>query len=258
MYEGAVIDLDGTVYRGRELLPGADDAIDQLRDRDVDLLFLSNNPVKSRTEYVDRLDRMGLAITSDEVASSGTITTQYLAENHAEDDLFVVGSSGLRAQFREAALNIVDDPDAADVLVASFYRGFDYDSLRDGLWALDAGAEFVGTDPDKVIPAEGGRNVPGSGAIIGALASMAERDPDHVMGKPSEDAVEMALENLDCDPEECFVVGDRLNTDIELGERAGMTTVLVLTGVTDREQLAESDIDPDYVLDSFADIGEIL
>jgi 4-nitrophenyl phosphatase len=126
--------------------------------------------------------------------------------------------------------------------------------MTDAYRAVADGGAFVGSDPDVVIPAGDGRMVPGSGAIVNACAGVLEREPDHVLGKPSPEAVEMARKAMGVPLEECLVVGDRLNTDLAFGERAGMTTVLVRTGVTDDRRLAGSDLDPDYVLDSLADI----
>jgi len=257
MYRGAVLDLDGTVYRGRDTIPGAPEAIERLRQRGLALLFLSNNPTKSREAYVERLDRMGIGVDAGEVLSAGTVTTRYLVEHHAEDALFVVGSPGLLEQFDEADLTVIEDPEAADALVASYDHEFGYDDMTDAYRAVGDGGPFVGSDPDVVIPAENGRMVPGSGAIVNACAGVLERDPDRVLGKPSSEAVEMAREAIGVPLEDCLVVGDRLNTDLAFGERAGMTTVLVRTGVTTGRTLAESDVDPDHVIDSLADIDVV-
>src|SRR5699024_2567750 len=125
-----------------------------------------------------------------------------------DDRIFLVGSSGLRAMLENAGIALTDEPEACDVLVASYDRSFDYDDMTAGLWALDTGAAFVGTDPDITIPIGDGR-VPGSGAIINAIAGVAEREPDIVLGKPSRKALDAALAVLD-GPKECLVVGDSL------------------------------------------------
>jgi len=255
-FEGVVLDLDGTVYRGGEPIPGAPETIGRLRERGCSLLFCSNNPTKGREAYVDRLAGMGIEATADEVLSAGAVTTRYLRDHHADDLLYVVGSSGLREQLTDADLRTTDDPEACEALVVSFYRGFDYDTLTDAYLAGKDGCPFVGSDPDVVIPTETGM-VPGSGAIVGAVASILERDPDHVLGKPSSEAVAMATEALGVAPTRCLMVGDRLDTDIAFGERAGMTTALVRTGVNDDADVAESDVTPDHVLDSIADVERL-
>lgn len=257
-YRGAIVDLDGTVYRGESMVPDAPRGIEALRGAGLDLCFFSNNPTKSPAEFADRLAEMGLSITPEEVQSAAAVTATYLARKHRDDHLFVVGSSGLCAQLRKAGLALTDDPTACDVLVASYDRGFDYDDLTAGLRALETGAAFVGTDPDVTIPTADGRSVPGSGAIIGAIAGVAEREPDLIVGKPSGEAVAAAFSGLEVGPEECLIVGDRLDTDIAMGDRHGMTTALVLTGVTDRETLAGSAIEPDFVIESLGAVGSVL
>jgi 4-nitrophenyl phosphatase len=254
---GAIVDLDGTVYRGQSLVPGARRGIETLRDAGVDLRLFSNNPTKSAVEFADRLADMDLTVAPEEIESAATVTAEYLAADHADDRIFLVGSSGLRTQLEAAGLTLTADPTACDVLVASYDRGFDYDDMTDGLRALEAGAAFVGTDPDVTIPTEAGA-VPGSGAIIRAIAGVAEREPDIVVGKPSERALTAAISGFDAAPEDCLVVGDSLDTDIAMGARGGLTTVLVLTGTTDERTLAASDGDPDYVLDSLGDIERVL
>jgi 4-nitrophenyl phosphatase len=256
-YEAAVLDLDGTVYRGDELLPGAAAAIERLRADGVDLLFFSNNPTKSRAAYAERLEGLGVDVDESAVLSAGTVTTRFLADEHADDRIFVIGSDGLVEQFEAAGLSTVSDATTADVLVASYDIEFDYGDMLAGYRALGADAIFYGTDPDLLVPAAEGM-VPGSGAIINAVGGIVERTPEKILGKPSAEAQRAVLDTLGIAPERCLVVGDRLNTDMALGERAGMTTVLVRTGVATDADVAESDIQPDYVIDSLADLETVL
>lgn len=256
-FAGAIVDLDGTVYRGDDLLPGVADAVDRLRTAGLDLLFFSNNPTKRGDAYVDRLRGFGLDVRAGEACSAGDVTTEYLRETHSEDAIMLVGSPGLREQFEEAGMSLTSDPAATDVLVGSWTDEFGYEDMLAALRAVDDETVFLGTDPDRTVPAEVGM-IPGSGAVVGALSATLDRDPDAMLGKPSEPALRFALDRLAVDPGACLVVGDRLETDIALGERAGMTTALVRSGVTGEAELAASDIDPDYVLDSLADIGAVL
>jgi 4-nitrophenyl phosphatase len=256
-FSGAVLDVDGTVVRGDDPIPGAPAGYQRLREAGIEPLFVSNNPTKAPPAYVDRLGAAGYDADADRVITAGTVTTRYLSTHHGDDDLLCLGEPGLFEQFADAGLSTTDDVEAADALVASIDRDFDYDDLCTALWALDRGIPFVGTDPDIVIPASE-RDVPGSGAVIRAVAAVAEREPDVVLGKPSAPAIEMIRERLPCPPEECLVVGDRLDTDVALGARAGMTTVLVLSGVTDEATLAASDVTPDHVLDDLGQIDRVI
>ncbi|MFB6194553.1 MAG: HAD-IIA family hydrolase [Haloplanus sp.] len=256
-YRGAILDVDGTVVRGDDPIPGAADGLDRLAAADLRRLFVSNNPTKRPPAYADRLRRAGFDVSPEEIVTAGTITTDYLAERHPDDALFVVGERALVEQLTDSGLTVVDDETRAETVVLSIDRSFDYDRLCAALRACSDDVTLVGTDPDMVIPAAEG-DVPGSGAIINAVAGVVGRDPDVVLGKPSTPALRAVRDRLGVPPADCLVVGDRLDTDIELGERAGMTTVLVRTGVTDDDDLADSDVTPDFVLDSLGDIGAVL
>lgn len=257
-FRGVVVDLDGTVYLGSEPVPGAADAVARLRERGLDLLFVSNNPTRSREEYVDHLAEMGIEATPSEIVSAGTTTARFLAERHDGDRVLLIGSDGLRRQLRAAGVELTDDPAAADVVVTSHDHEFDYDDMTDGLWALEHAEAFYGTDPDLIYPGAGGRPYPGSGAITRAVAGVAEREPDLVLGKPSGPTIETILETIGHPPEACLVVGDGLDTDVATGERAGMTTVLVRSGRTSPTDLADASVDPDHVIDSIAELGRLL
>lgn len=248
---GAIVDLDGTVYRGDTLVPGAADGIATLRQAGLSVAFFSNDPRKNGTQYAATLAQLGIEADPAAIYSAGVVTTRVLQRDHPDEQLFVIGADGLKTQLREAGLALTTNPDAADVLLVSWTDEFAYDDLQA---ALDAGAvPFYGTDPDRIVPTENGI-APGSGAIVDAVAAAIGREPDAVFGKPSAAAREVVLDQLGLPPEDCLVVGDRLDTDLLLGAEVGMTTVLVLSGVTDRSAVAASPIDPDYVL---ADLGEI-
>ncbi|MGM0590603.1 MAG: HAD-IIA family hydrolase [Halobacteriota archaeon] len=257
-YRGAVIDVDGTVLRGDQAVRGAIEGLSAVAEAGLSRLFFSNNPTRPPAAYEARFERVGLSVSADEVVTAGTVTATYLRERHVNDALFVVGESGLVDQLLGEGLSVVTDPDAADLVVASWDRSFDYDTLCQSLWALsDESVGFVGTDPDMVVPGPE-RDIPGSGAVINAIGGVAGREPDTVLGKPSAVARETVVDRLGHPPESLLVVGDRLDTDIALGADAGMTTVLVRTGVTDDLTLANSPFEPDYVLDSIGDIDRVI
>jgi 4-nitrophenyl phosphatase len=170
----------------------------------------------------------------------------------------LVGTDSLGSQLLDAGLTLTADPDETDDLVGSWTPKFDYQDMRAALRAVGPETTFLGTDPDRTVPQEGGEVIPGSGAVVGALAATVGRDPDAFLGKPSETILELALDRLGVPADDCFVVGDRPGTGLAMGERAGMTTVLVRTGVGDTNDIADSDVEPDYVLDGLADIEAAL
>jgi 4-nitrophenyl phosphatase len=259
---GVVLDVDGTVLRGSALVAGAREGLDAVASAGARRLFVSNNPTKAPAAYAERLREAGVAADADAVVTSGTTTVAYLRDHHAGDRALVVGEDGLREQIRGAGLTATDpatatDGDNVDVVVASIDRDLSYDDLAAALWALQDGAALVGTDPDRTIPTEG-RDLPGSGAVVGAVAHVADRTPDAVLGKPSETAQRIVRERLGLPPADCLVVGDRLDTDVALGARAGMETALVLTGVATREDAERADPEPDHVLESLGELATIL
>jgi HAD superfamily hydrolase (TIGR01450 family) len=255
---GAIVDLDGTVYRGGELLDGTREGIDAMQAAGLNLFFLSNNPIKNGEQYVQRLREMGLDVAAGAASSAGAVTTEYLIEYHSTDEIFLIGHEGLRDQFLAADLPVTDDPAAADVIVASWTPEFDFADMQDALDASDGDIVFYGTDPDRTFPLEKESLVPGSGAIIGSVAAAMGMEPEKILGKPSDVALQAALDRLQVDPSECLIVGDRLDTDLRMGTNAGMTTVLVLTGVSDREDIADSDVSPDYVIEHLGEIQTVL
>lgn len=245
---GAVLDVDGTLVRGDEAIPGAPEAVDALRDAGLRLAFVTNNPTRSAASVATHLGALGFDVAPAEVVTSGTVARDYLRRRHPDAAVFVIGEDGLRDQLDGVA--VTDDPRAADVLLASLTREFDYADLTDALRSLDADTAFVGTDPDPTIPGPE-ELVPGTGAILGAIEATTGRAPT-VVGKPSAHAAKATARRMDLDPEACLLVGDRLNTDVEMGAEAGMETALVLTGVTDRAEAESASPAPDHVLESLA------
>ncbi|HKJ58763.1 MAG TPA: HAD-IIA family hydrolase [Halobacteriales archaeon] len=256
-YDGAVVDLDGTVYLGDRLIPGADGGVAALRDSGVSVLFVTNKAIERRAAYRDKLRRLGVQARTEDVMTSSAMTASYLAEHHPEAPIFVVGEAPLRRELTERNLRLTDDPDEAAVLLASMDRQFDYERLTDALHAMDDDTVFLATNPDRTCPTENGE-IPDCGAVVGAIEGATGQELHGVIGKPSQTAIDAASSALDVAPERCLVIGDRLETDIRMGNRAGMTTVLVLSGVTDRETVERSSIRPDHVVDSLADVAEVL
>lgn len=261
-YSGAILDVDGTVVRGEQALPGTEKGLTALDSRSIRRLFVSNNPTRPPESYAEKLRAAGIDAAPDEILTAATSTVEYLRRHHAEETVYLVGDPGVREQLERAGFDLCVAGDAAaadaDVAVVSIDRSFDYDTLTAAARTIRGrDLPIVGTDPDAVIPAAEGE-VPGSGAMIAAVAGTAERDPDAVLGKPHEITRTLALDRLDCDPASCIVIGDRLDTDIALAADTGMTTVLVRSGVTDNARLRRADVTPDYVIDTLADIAPVL
>ena len=256
-YEAAILDVDGTIVRGDELIPDASDGVWALDDAGCSRLLFSNNPTRGSDHYGDVLDPHGITVDPDHVLTSAVVATEYLAATHPDERVYLAGSDRLETILADGNVELTDDPDAAEVVLGSYDEEFSFATLTECLRALDGDVPFYGTDPDTTIPVEGG-TIPGSGAILAAMEAVAGREPDAVLGKPSSIAAAAAMDRLDADPTETLVVGDRLDTDIALGNRAGMTTAVVLTGVTDRATIETASIEPDHVLASLAEVERLL
>jgi NagD protein len=252
-FRGYIFDLDGTIYLGENAIPGAARKISELRERGCGVVFLSNKPLQPREVYAHKLTRLGIPALPEDVINSSLVLAQYLVREMAEATVFVIGEEPLLDEMAAAGLSLSDDPEEIDVVIASFDRTFDYHKLNIGYQALRRGARFFATNADRTCPIEGG-DIPDAAAVIGALEGCSGRKVELVAGKPSTMIVKMVLERLGLKASECLMIGDRLETDILMGKTAGMSTALVLTGVTRREDLAQSSVIPDYTLESVADI----
>jgi 4-nitrophenyl phosphatase len=255
-YDAVVFDVDGTLVWGSSVVSGAATAVAAARECGS-VAFVSNNPTVTPARYADRLSAAGVAAAEREVVTAGSVTADLLATDYP-GPAFVVGEPGLCDLLGTAGVTVTDRPAAAETVVASIDRSFDYDRLTAALRAFETGVSaFVGTDPDPTIPGEDGV-VPGSGAVVDAVASVAERRPDAMAGKPAAPARRAAFSTVGTDPERTLVVGDRLDTDVALGARAGADTALVRSGVTDDLPDDADGPTPDHVLDSVAALPGLL
>lgn len=252
-YSGYIFDLDGTIYLGDTLLSGAAELVRALKTRGHSLLFLSNNPTRTREEYRAKLNRLGIEAGLENILTSSYVMAEYLKAEAPGAAVFPVGEPPLRAELQAAGLRLTEDPSKIEYVVAAFDRTFDYHKLNVAFQAIRRGARFVATNPDRTCPVPGGE-IPDCGAVIGALEGATGRKVEVVAGKPSPLMVRTALSLLRLPPKDCIIFGDRLETDIQMGRDAGIATALVLTGITRREQLEQSGLRPDYVLEDMQEV----
>ena len=255
-FRGYIFDLDGTVYLGERLLPGAAETIATLRARGARVVFLSNKPVQRREVYAAKLARLGIPVAREDVINSSLVLARRLAREAPGARVFAIGEPPLRDELAEAGLVLADDPARVEWVIASLDRQFDYRKLDIGYKALARGARFCATNPDQTLPLEG-EQIPDCAAVIAALEACSGRHVEWIAGKPSAVMLSAALEQLGCPPQDCLMVGDRLETDIEMGRRGGTCTALVLTGVTTPESLAASPIQPDFVCAGIHDVPQL-
>jgi arabinose operon protein AraL len=254
-YRGFIFDLDGTVYLGERLLPGAKAAVAALRESDRRLCFLSNKPIASRADYAAKLTRLGIPADVDEVINSSYVLARWLARESPGSRVFVIGEPPLTAELEAAGLEPVEGPQA-DWVVVAFDRTFDYRKLDVALQAVTRyGARLIGTNPDRTCPVEDGE-IPDAAGMIGAVEGVTGRKVEPIVGKPSPITLEVTLARLGLTAAECAIVGDRLETDIAMGKAAGLGTILVLTGITREGDPGIARWQPDHVLRSLDDLLE--
>lgn len=230
-YRLYLLDLDGTLYRGNEAVPHALDVVRELRARNKLLRFVTNNSGLTRDDLVAKLNGIGFEARIDEVYGTAWAAAEWCKANGAKT-AFVIGEDGLKSSLRDSGVEIVEqEGPTADVVIAGICRTFDYTLCDLALQHLLAGAKFVATNRDATYPLERGRLQPGAGMIVAALEACSGAHPT-VLGKPEPYLFESVMAHAGVGPAETLVVGDRLNSDIEGGQRAGCDTLLVLTGVT--------------------------
>lgn len=240
-----VFDLDGVLYRGEEAVDGASECLAALRQRvpAPRLFFLTNNSSQPRQVFADKLTRLGMPTSADEVVTSSSATALYLSElgDPREKTALVVGGPGISDELGRIGMRTVaaSDPDGlgsrADYVVVGLDRSFNYEKLLRAQQAVLRGAQFIATNRDGQYPIEGGQVTPGAGAVVAALEACTNQTPI-VIGKPETLGLEMILRQAGCLPSEAILIGDRLDTDILCGNRLSVPTVLVLTGLATLQQ----------------------
>ncbi len=249
---GYIFDLDGTIYLGEELLPGARRLIDALISLDRKILFLSNNPTSSPEDYAAKLTRLGVPATREQVLNSVDTMTSWLVGHHPNATVFPISEAPLKRALATAGIRMSDDPTEIDIVIASYDRGFDYRKLQIAFDAICTfgPARLVTTNPDRFCPLPGGRGEPDAAAVIGAIEGCTGVRCEQNTGKPDPFMLEAALERLGLTAANCIMVGDRLMTDIRMAIDAGMPSALVLTGETtpDILQAHQPDDYPTWVL----------
>jgi phosphoglycolate/pyridoxal phosphate phosphatase family enzyme len=248
MYRAYLFDLDGTIYLGDSLLPGAAETITALRKAGRRTIFLSNNPTKTRSQYATKLTQLGIPTSIDDIINSSFVMVQWLLNEMPEARLFVVGEEPLKQDLRVAGFQLSETAGEIDIVVASFDRTFVYQKLQIAFDAIRVGARLVATNPDRYCPVPGGGQ-PDCAAVIAAIEACTGVTCEAIAGKPSPIMIKVITDMLQLPPEQCIMVGDRLETDIRMGIDAGMATCLVLTGDATQEKLVASGLQPTLILE---------
>lgn len=250
MPKSYLIDMDGVVVRGAELIPGADAFIERLHERHIKFLILTNNPMYTPADLQHRLKRIGINVTSDHFYTSALATATFLKSQKPRGTAFVLGETGLTEALHQVGYVLTDHH--PDYVVLGETQAYSYARITQAVRLIGDGARFIATNPDPSGPGEGGL-VPACGAIA-AMIETATGVPPYFVGKPNPLMMRTALRFLDEHSENAIMVGDRMETDIRTGTEAGMETVLVLSGVTARETVDRFPFQPTRIVNSVADL----
>ena len=266
-----IIDMDGVLWHGEQPLPGLTDFFQTLRDLQLPFILATNNASMTQEQYVSKLARMGVSVTPDEILTSAMATALYLAE-HPEIEptstrIFVIGEKGATQPLIDCGftltglyeLNDNSQPTStmgADIVVCGLDRELSWHKLATATLNIRAGAKFIGTNADTTLPTERGVTI-GNGAILAALQAATGVTPT-IIGKPEPIIYQQALSLLGSEPSATIAIGDRLDTDILGAVRTEIRSIMVLTGVSSKEDLQNTDYGPTWVLPDIRDVTQVL
>lgn len=248
-----LIDLDGVIYRGEELLPGAQAFVQWLDSTHKKYLFLTNNSFASEVQVIEKLGRLGVTTDSSHVMGAGQAAVQNLARRFPHGTIYVVGEQPLSEMVVTSGLHLASqDAPQIDAVLVGLDREFDYKKLTVATKAVRGGATFIAINRDPLLPIKNGL-IPGCGAMVAAIEAASSTHPE-VVGKPQPTLLQEAMHKLNSHAQETVMVGDGLDTDIAGGLAAGVHTLFVLSGKDSRADLAKSSYKPELVYENLASV----
>ncbi len=246
-----ISDMDGVIYRGKQLIPGARDFVERMRARDVPFLFLTNNSEQTPLDLVRKLSALGIdRLEEGNFITSAMAVAQFVATQRPGGSAYVVGGAGLATELHKVGYSLTES--SPDYVVVGKTAAFSFPMLKKAAQLIDDGAKFIGSNPDMIDPVEGGTE-PAAGVLLAAIAAATGKQP-YIVGKPNSLMMIYARRMLGAHAEDCVMIGDRMDTDIVGGMEAGMRTCLVLSGVSTREVISEFPYRPTFVYPSIAEI----
>ena len=250
-----LFDMDGTLYLGDDVYPGAIELMEGLPALGKKYIYLTNNSSRAGTDYIGRLNRLGFPCQAENVFSSGMATGIYLNTYHAGAKVYLVGNSAFRRELLSYGIDLVDE--GADLVVAGFDTELTYEKLDKAVHYLRRGVPFIEANPDWVCPMPHDEVLPDCGSICALLTAASGAEPLYI-GKPNRRMIDLISQTTGVPNEKICAVGDRLYTDIAVAQNAGSVSVLVLSGETDQAMLDAAERKPDYVLPSVKELYDIL
>lgn len=249
-----LLDMDGTVYLGPQVLDGAPEFIAFLQESQTPFLFLTNNPSADASAYAEKLSRMGMGVGEEYILTAGAATAAFLRDETPWRKVYVLGTPSFEREVVRAGLALEED--APDAVVIAFDKTLTYAKLERACLLLNEGLPYIATNPDRVCPTEYGY-IPDCGAIAALIEAATGRDPQYI-GKPEPAFARMALRRLGSEAAHTAMVGDRLYTDMAMARLAGLRGILVLSGESTEEDLRNADEQPDFVFPSVRELHQAL
>ena len=251
MATGVLCDMDGDLYRGREVIKGAQEFVDRLLRERIPFLFVTNNSEQTPLDLLRKLEQLGIrGVTEENFITSAMATAMFLKQQAQGSTAYVIGGGGLSNELYKAGFSISED--RPDYVVVGKTTGLNFDMLRTAVRLIGKGAKFIGTNPDVLDPTPDGVE-PACGSILAAIERASDRKP-YIVGKPNPLMMTLGTRKLGVNAADTLMIGDRMDTDVIAGLEAGMKTCLVLSGVTTREMLQKFPYRPNHI---FNNLGEI-
>lgn len=251
-----MLDMDGTIYNEDELIPGALDFFNLLKKQGKKFVFMTNNSSKGKASYVEKLCRLGIDATEEDIASSVNATVMYLSEEKPGAKIYLVGTDSFRREMQNEGFEVVSSDyreKDVDYVLLGFDTELTYEKIRGACYYVSRGYKFIATNCDMKCPVVDNKFIPDCGAIAKMIEIATKRKP-LFLGKPERRIVDAVSKQKKVPITEIACVGDRLYTDIAVGINAGATSICVLTGEATREEISESNFKPDYCFDSIKDL----
>lgn len=249
--KGFICDMDGVIYHGNKILPGAKKFVEWLQKEDKEFLFLTNSSERSPKELSAKLARMGLEVGENHFYTSALATASFVSLQHPGSTAYVIGEAGLINALYDKGISMNDvNP---EYVIVGETRSYSYEKIEKAVILVQKGAKLIGTNPDRTGPTEKGI-MPATGALIAPIEIASGRKAYYI-GKPNPLMMRSARKRLGTQVSETVIIGDRMDTDIVAGTESDFETVLVLTGVTSRERVNDFSYRPKYILEN---VGEII
>ena len=250
-----LLDMDGTIYLDGDVFDGTYEFLDKIRSQNKKYIFLTNNSSKDKLEYLEKLNRLNIKATEENIFTSGMAMGMYLKSNYSDKSVYLVGTKALKRELDE--YNVKFTNGNPDIVLVGFDRELTYEKLEKACEAIDKGAMFLATNTDFVCPIKDKRYIPDCGSICYLITQATKKAPKYI-GKPEPDMINILADKYHIKKDKIAIIGDRVYTDIASGFNAGINTICVLSGESNLDTIKESNIKPDFIFNSIKDLVDLI